>query len=169
MSLPRSPSTLPAPALNLPGYSKTPGACHGQLPAWLFGFASVVCLIGGLILVRRLRGLDPFAAAIMLTMTALIVGGFAVQGYRQTIPVSAGTGPGQPGFGRYRSDPAGREPLSRALPAMPRPRRRRRRDRRSGAHPFRIEPARPTHAEPDATAISTGRSPTASRHRDACL
>jgi mono/diheme cytochrome c family protein len=61
------------------------------LPAWLFGLASIVSLIGGLILVRRLRGLEPFAAAILLTMTALITAGFAVQGYRQTIPVSAGT------------------------------------------------------------------------------
>ena len=61
------------------------------LPVWLFGFFSVASLLGGVVLVRRLRGVEPFAAAIMLTMTAIIAAGFAVQGYRQTVPVSAGT------------------------------------------------------------------------------
>jgi mono/diheme cytochrome c family protein len=60
------------------------------IPAWLFGFLAVTALIGGVAAVKLLRGIEPFAAGIILTMTALIVAGFAVQGYRQTIPVSAG-------------------------------------------------------------------------------
>lgn len=61
------------------------------VPAWLFGFLSLASLLGGVYLVGKLRGLEPLAAAILLTMTAVIVAGFAVQGYRQTVPVSAGT------------------------------------------------------------------------------
>jgi copper transport protein len=59
--------------------------------AWLFGVFALALLIGGVIAVKRLRALDPFAAAIMLTMLALIVGGFAVQGIRKTVPITAGS------------------------------------------------------------------------------
>ncbi|MCC6792762.1 MAG: copper resistance protein CopC/CopD, partial [Thermomicrobiales bacterium] len=61
------------------------------LPAWLLGLLAMASLLGGVAAVKVLRGIEPFAAGIILTMTALIAGGFAVQGYRQTIPVSAGT------------------------------------------------------------------------------
>lgn len=61
------------------------------IPAWLFGFLAVAALIGGIAAVKMLRGIEPFAAGIILTMTALIVLGFSVQGYRQTTPATAGS------------------------------------------------------------------------------
>jgi mono/diheme cytochrome c family protein len=59
--------------------------------AWLFGVFSMLLLIGGVVAIKRLRALDPFAATIMLTMLVLIVAGFAVQGFRKTVPVTAGS------------------------------------------------------------------------------
>jgi mono/diheme cytochrome c family protein len=61
------------------------------LNAWFFFACAFVVLAGGIVAIRRLPGIEPFAVAIMLTMIALITLGFAVQGYRQTIPVTAGT------------------------------------------------------------------------------
>ena len=61
------------------------------LPAWGLGALAFAALLGGVLLVARLRGLEPFAAAIVLTMTALITGGFAVQAARMTVPETAGT------------------------------------------------------------------------------
>ncbi len=61
------------------------------IDAWLLIAASMVVLIGGVVAVRLLPGVEPFAVAIIMTMVALITAGFAVQGYRRAIPVSAGT------------------------------------------------------------------------------
>jgi copper transport protein len=59
--------------------------------AWgLFVLAGVI-VVGGVIGARRLPGLEPLAAALILTMVALIAGGFAVSAARQTIPVTDGT------------------------------------------------------------------------------
>lgn len=60
--------------------------------AWLLLGCAVAVLIAGIVTVRRLPGVEPFAVAIILTMVVLITAGFAVQGYRRTIPVSAGSG-----------------------------------------------------------------------------
>ena len=59
--------------------------------AWFFGACAVMVLVAGIVAIRKLPGIEPFAVAIMLTMIALITTGFAVQGYRQTIPVTAGS------------------------------------------------------------------------------
>jgi mono/diheme cytochrome c family protein len=62
------------------------------LPAWAMGLFSFALFIGGLLALRRLPEMQPFASAIFLTMLVLITGGFAVQAYRLTIPVTAATG-----------------------------------------------------------------------------
>ena len=59
--------------------------------AWFFAASALMVLVAGIVAIRKLPGIEPFAVAIMLTMIALITTGFAVQGYRQTIPVTAGT------------------------------------------------------------------------------
>jgi mono/diheme cytochrome c family protein len=48
-------------------------------------------VVGGAIGVRKLPGLEPLAAGLLLTMTALITAGFLVTSYRLSIPVSAST------------------------------------------------------------------------------
>jgi putative copper export protein len=59
--------------------------------AWgLFLLAGLI-VVGGVIGAKRLPGLEPLAAALILTMVALIAGGFAVSAARQTIPVTDGT------------------------------------------------------------------------------
>jgi mono/diheme cytochrome c family protein len=61
------------------------------LAAWgLFVLAGMIA-VAGIIGTKRLPGLEPLAAALILTMVALIAGGFAVSAARQTIPVSDGT------------------------------------------------------------------------------
>lgn len=61
------------------------------LAAWgLFVLAGMI-VVAGIIGAKRLPGLEPLAAALILTMVALIAGGFAVSAARQTIPVSDGT------------------------------------------------------------------------------
>jgi putative copper export protein/mono/diheme cytochrome c family protein len=62
-----------------------------ELDGWALLIAAAVILVGGLVAIRRLPAVEPFAAAIILTMIALITAGFAVQGYRRAIPVTAGT------------------------------------------------------------------------------
>jgi mono/diheme cytochrome c family protein len=49
---------------------------------WLSIAAAAATLTGGLLLVRRLRGLEPVTAGIMLAVTALITVGFLLSAYR---------------------------------------------------------------------------------------
>jgi copper transport protein len=49
---------------------------------WLSLAAAATTVIGGLLLVRRLRGLEPVTAGIMLAVTALITVGFLLSAYR---------------------------------------------------------------------------------------
>ncbi len=49
---------------------------------WLSLAAAAATVIGGLLLVRRLRGLEPVTAGIMLAVTALITVGFLLSAYR---------------------------------------------------------------------------------------
>jgi copper transport protein len=69
---------------------------HWRLPrmtviAWLTLGLAIIVSIAGIIGVRKLPELEPFAAALLLTMVVLIVAGFLVTSYRLTIPVSAST------------------------------------------------------------------------------
>ncbi len=71
-------------------------ADHWRLPrmatmAWLTLALAIIVAIAGIIGVRKLPELEPFAAALLLTMVVLIVAGFLVTSYRLTIPVSAST------------------------------------------------------------------------------
>lgn len=59
--------------------------------AWFFGVLAVFTVAVGVVGVRRLPGLEPIAAALLLTMTALIAAGFAVSAARQTVPETPGT------------------------------------------------------------------------------
>jgi copper transport protein len=61
------------------------------LVSWLTLALAIAVVIGGVIGVRKLPGLEPLAAALLLTMTALITAGFLVTSYRMSIPVSAST------------------------------------------------------------------------------
>lgn len=61
------------------------------IPSALFVALGAIIFAGGLALVRLLPGVEPFAGSILLTMTVLIASGFAVQGVRQTVPVTAST------------------------------------------------------------------------------
>jgi putative copper resistance protein D len=56
----------------------------------LFALAGFV-VVAGVVGARRLPGLEPLAAALILTMVALIAAGFAVSAVRQTIPVTEDT------------------------------------------------------------------------------
>jgi mono/diheme cytochrome c family protein len=51
----------------------------------------VATAVGGIAAVRLLPGLEPLAAGLVLTMTALIAAGFGVSAARQAIPVTAST------------------------------------------------------------------------------
>jgi copper transport protein len=67
-----------------------------RLPRFTFGAWALLALaaivsIGGVIGVRRLPGLEPIAAGLVLTMVALIAAGFTVSAVRQTIPVTVDT------------------------------------------------------------------------------
>jgi copper transport protein len=71
-------------------------ADHWRLPrmtivGWLTLALAVVVGIAGIVGVRKLPELEPLAASLLLTMTALIVAGFLVTSYRLSIPVSAST------------------------------------------------------------------------------
>lgn len=66
----------------------------------LFVLAAVAG-IGGVVAVVRLPALEPIAAALILTMVALIAAGFAVSAARQTVPVTDDTNLANP----MREDP----------------------------------------------------------------
>lgn len=59
--------------------------------AWLFLAMSGIMLILGLAGLRSLRGLETIAGVILVLLTILIAGGFAVTAARRTTPVTAGT------------------------------------------------------------------------------
>jgi mono/diheme cytochrome c family protein len=86
-SVDTSQAGQPAPRLVDDGWSMP----RLTIPAWSMGFFALFVLVGGLVALMKLRELQPFAAAILLTMTLLIAAGFAVQSYRLTIPVTAAT------------------------------------------------------------------------------
>ena len=59
--------------------------------SWLTLALAIAVVVGGAIGVRKLPGLEPLAAGLLLTMAALISAGFLVTSYRLSIPVSAST------------------------------------------------------------------------------
>jgi copper transport protein len=59
--------------------------------SWLTLALAIAVVVGGAIGVRKLPGLEPLAAGLLLTMAALIAAGFLVTSYRLSIPVSAST------------------------------------------------------------------------------
>jgi copper transport protein len=61
------------------------------LTSWLTLMLSMMAVVGGAVGVKKLPGLEPLAAALMLMMTALITAGFLVTSYRLAIPASAST------------------------------------------------------------------------------
>lgn len=69
---------------------------HWRMPrmtaiAWLTFTLAIIVGIAGIVGVRKLPELEPFAAALLLTMIALIVTGFLATSYRLSIPISAST------------------------------------------------------------------------------
>jgi len=61
------------------------------LTAWGLLILAIVVAVGGIVGVKRLPGLEPLAATLILTMVVLITAGFIVSGVRLTIPVTVGT------------------------------------------------------------------------------
>jgi copper transport protein len=59
--------------------------------AWALFALAAVAAVGGVLGVRRLPRLEPTAAALILTMVALIAAGFTVSAVRQTIPMTDDT------------------------------------------------------------------------------
>jgi copper transport protein len=59
--------------------------------SWLTLALAIAVVVGGAIGVRKLPGLEPLAAGLLLTMAALISAGFLVTSYRRSIPVSTST------------------------------------------------------------------------------
>ncbi|MEA2514325.1 MAG: copper transport protein [Thermomicrobiales bacterium] len=66
------------------------------LAAWALMALATIIAIGGVVGVKRLPGLEPLAAALILTMIGLIAAGFAVSAARQTVPVTDDTGLANP-------------------------------------------------------------------------
>lgn len=58
----------------------------------VYGVLAVLFAVGGIVLIRKLGGIEPLAAMVVLTMTALIAGGLAVSSYRSAAPVTPGNG-----------------------------------------------------------------------------
>ena len=59
--------------------------------SWLLAPLALVLLVGGIIGVRKLPGLEPVAGGVALAMTGLIAAGFMIQAIRSTMPVTPGT------------------------------------------------------------------------------
>ncbi|MPZ24721.1 MAG: c-type cytochrome [Dehalococcoidia bacterium] len=61
------------------------------LTTWLLLGLSAAAVVGGIVGLRRLPGLEPLAGGVVLTMAVLIAAGFAVTAIRQTVPQTSAT------------------------------------------------------------------------------
>ncbi|MGH2559398.1 MAG: copper resistance protein CopC [Thermomicrobiales bacterium] len=71
------------------------------LTTWLLLGLSVAAVVGGIVGLRRLPGLEPLAGGVVLTMAVLIAAGFAVTAIRQTVPQTSATSRDNP----FANDP----------------------------------------------------------------
>jgi len=81
------PPTLVADQWRLPAFT---------LSSWILLASALVTFAGGLVLVRRLPGLEPATGAVFLLMVLLIGGGFALSAWRFSPTPSSRTGLANP-------------------------------------------------------------------------